>query len=83
MKEISLMNTVYKILQKNYGMTGQLLKSAKEIASLVREFDEWKDIKLIEGLINLHTKDGGYWYLGLSYTHDELFNYWYDNIYKK
>ncbi len=67
-----------------YDVNGTPEKSAKEIAELVREFNKWKDrnLTLLElgcskeyKYINIHN--------GKEYTHDELFNYWLENIKSK
>jgi D-alanine-D-alanine ligase-like ATP-grasp enzyme len=53
---------------------------AKELADLNREFNHWKDQRLTSGKIIWHE---GFYLYAKKYTLDDLFNYWFDNIYKK
>ena len=75
-------NTIYKILQINYGKLGQNITSAKEIAEMMKEFIEWKDDLQRTGTI-FYNLDKSYSYGDDDLNIENLFNYWYGNIYKK
>ena len=75
-------NTIYEILQINYGKLGQNITSAKEIAEMMKEFIEWKDDLQRTGTI-FYNLDKSYSYGDDDLNIENLFNYWYGNIYKK
>ncbi len=86
-------NTIYKILQINYGKFGQNITSAKEIAEMMKEFIEWvgknemffdtRDINDPDNNKWLHYVDEDNSDEIIYLTTENLFNYWYGNIYKK
>lgn len=58
-------------------------KLTKEIASLYRKFNHWKDNEITMRRIG-YSYDGRVYVLkGTFYTHDKLFEHWYNNIKNK
>ena len=50
---------------------------ASEITDTVKDFNEWKDERINSGKIIWHE---GFYFYAKKYTHDELFDYWYNEI---
>lgn len=60
-------------------LSGHAEDCASELADAVKEFNEWKDVRLFNGTIII--TDGFYFY-GKKYTHDDLFFHFIGNIYE-
>ena len=75
-------NTILEILENNHPRIKDNMKSAKEIAEMMKEFIEWKDDLQRTGTI-FYKLDKSYSYGDDDLNIENLFNYWYGNIYKK
>jgi len=75
-------NTILEILENNHPRIKDNMKSAKEIAEMMKEFIEWKDDLQRTGTI-FYNLDKSYSYGDDDLNIENLFNYWYGNIYKK
>ena len=75
-------NTILEILENNHQRIKDNMKSAKEIAEMMKEFIEWKDDLQRTGTI-FYNLDKSYSYGDDDLNIENLFNYWYGNIYKK
>jgi len=75
-------NTILEILENNHPRIKDNMKSAKEIADMMKEFIEWKDDLQRTGTI-FYNLDKSYSYGDDDLNIENLFNYWYGNIYKK
>jgi len=75
-------NTILEILENNHPRIKDNMKSAKEIADMMKEFIEWKDDLQRTGTI-FYNLDKSYSYGDDDLNIENLFTYWYGNIYKK
>ncbi len=86
-------NTILEILENNHPRIKDNMKSAKEIAEMMKEFIEWvgknemffdtRDINDPDNNKWLHYVDEDNSDEIIYLTTENLFNYWYGNIYKK
>jgi len=85
MKEIILKiieNKLSSYIETNIEENGKIkirgkLKLASEIADIVKAFAEWKDERLSNDKIIYHN---GFYFYAKKYTHDDLFEFWYNEI---
>lgn len=79
-------NIIYKIIQKHYGESGQVMTTSGEIADLMKRFILWKDENSIHWL---HSNNKYAYRKDIKqgepdwWTIDELFEYWHNEIYIK
>lgn len=79
-------NTILEILENNHPRIKDNMKSAKEIADMMKEFIKWFDINTSRA-----TSYSFMYYLNSEMqmnvyqerSIDDLFDYWHENIYKK
>ena len=79
MEEIFLKIIESKVIAKADGCYG-IDNAATEIADIVKAFVEWKDERLSNDKIIYHN---GFYFYAKKYTHDDLFEYWYNEIREK